>query len=106
MNKQKRPPKIDSLYEKIQNCLKKHRYRQSRHAMERVDRRNITFFDVLYVLENGCREEAKDSYDEAFQSWKYSIRGKTVEAIDLRVIISINEENMIIITVVNLCMRD
>lgn len=106
MNKQKRPPKIDNLCEKIQSCLKKHKYRQSRHAMERVNKRNVTFLDVLHVLENGYREETKDSYDEAFQSWKYSIRGKTVEDIDLRVIISINEENMIIITVINLCMRD
>ena len=102
VGKKKKPPKIDNLCEKIRDCLKHHRYRQSRHAMERVDKRRVTFLAVLYVLETGYREEAKDSYEEVFQNWKYSMRGKTEEDVNLRVIITIDKENIIIITVVNL----
>jgi len=97
----KRPPKDTSICQKIKKCLINRRYKQSLHALERIDKRKVSFQDVLFVLETGRREEAKDSYDEAFQSWKYAIRGKTLEDVDLRVIISINEENIIIITVVN-----
>lgn len=74
--------------------------------MERIDERKATLFDVLYVLENGYREEAKDSYDEAFKTWKYSIRGKIEGDIELRIIIKINEESIVIITVVNLDLKE
>jgi hypothetical protein len=66
----------------------------------------VTFQDVLFVLETGRREEAKDSYDEVFQNWKYAIRGKTLENVDIRVIVTITVDNIVIITVVNLTKKD
>ncbi len=106
MKHRKRPPKDDNLGIRIQNCLKNRKYKQSLHALERIDKRKVTFQDVLYVLETGRQEEAKDAYDEIFQNWKYSIRGKTLEDVDIRIIITINEENVVIITVVNLTMEE
>ncbi len=97
-----RPYKDVEIAKKIKNCLINRQYKQSLHALERIDKRKVTFQDVLFVLENGRREEAKDSYDEAFQNWKYAIRGKTLEDIEIRVIIVISEDNIVIITVVNL----
>lgn len=106
MKHQQKFPKDADIGLKIKDCLANRRYQQSLHAMERIDKRKLTFEDVLFVLETGRREKIKDSYDEAFQNWKYAIRGKTLEGIDVRVIITINEDNIIIITVVNLTKKD
>jgi hypothetical protein len=106
MKQGKRPAKDAAIDQKIKNCLVNRRYKQSLHALERIDKRKVSFQDVLFVLETGRREEAKDSYDEAFQNWKYAIRGKTLEDVDIRVIITINEENVVIITVVNLTIKE
>jgi hypothetical protein len=64
MKNQKKPLKDAEIGTKIKNCLTNRRYKQSLHALERIDKRKVTFQDVLYVLEIGWREEAKDSYDE------------------------------------------
>lgn len=102
MKLKNKPPKDAGIVKKIKNCLINQRCKQSLHAIERIDKRRVSFQDVLFVLETGYREEVKDSYDEAFQNWKYAIRGKTLEKDDIRVIITISEDNIIIITVVNL----
>lgn len=102
----KKPPKDAEIVKKIKNCLANRQYKQSLHALERIDKRKITFQDVLFILETGRREEVKDSYDEVFQNWKYAIRGKTLEEDDIRVIITISEDNIIIITVVNLTITE
>ncbi len=54
--------------------------------------------DVLYVLKSGYHEKNKTSYDEAFQVWKYAIRGKTLDDEDVRIIIRFDKYGMIIIT--------
>jgi hypothetical protein len=52
-------------------------------------------------LKNGNREEEKELFDVKKQMWKYAIRGKTIDGVNLRVIVAFEEE-MIIITVVRL----
>ena len=57
---------------------------------------------MLYVLKNGYHERHKTSFDEAFQTWKYAIRGKTLDGIDIRIIISFDDVGMMIITVMHI----
>lgn len=97
----KRPPQSDKLFQKILDCLDMGRYRQSKHALERELERKISLPDV-YVLKKGYHEKRKTSFDEAFQTWKYAIRGKTIDDIDIRIIISFDETGMMIITVMHL----
>jgi len=70
----------------------------SAHALQRQNERLVSLEDVLYVLKTGVREEKKDLFDVKRQMWKYAIYGKTKDEIKLRVIISFEEE-MILITV-------
>jgi hypothetical protein len=100
-DKAKRPPQLDELFPKIQDCLNKGHYRQSRHAIERGSEREIDIPDVLYVLKNGYHEKQKTSFDEAFQTWKYAVRGKTLDEIDIRIIIAFDNIGMMIITVMH-----
>jgi hypothetical protein len=90
-DKLKRPSQLDEIFPKICDCIDKGLYRQSRHAMDREIERRIELPDVLYVLKNGYHEKQKTSYDEAFQTWKYAVRGKTLDRLDIRIIIAFDE---------------
>lgn len=100
-SKQKRPAQIEKLFQKIGDCIDSGRYRQSRHAIDQKIERNIDWPDVLYVLKHGYHEKPKTSFDEAFQAWKYAVRGRTLDEIDIRVIIAFDDDEMMIITVMH-----
>lgn len=97
----KRPSQLNELFPKICDCLDKGFYRQSKHAIERKLEREIDLPDVLYVLKNGYHEKQKTSFDEIFQTWKYAIRGKTLDENDIRIIIAFDDTGMMIITVMH-----
>lgn len=99
MTKVKRPPQLDELLKKIGEHIEQGRYRQSIHAFERCEQRNIDILDALYVLRHGYHEKQKTSFDELHQTWKYSIRKKTLDGEDVRVIVAFDSHDMMIITV-------
>lgn len=98
-SKQKRPTQLEELFPRIKDCIEGERYRQSRHAIDREIERNIDLPDVLYVLKNGYHEKKKTTFDEEFQTWKYALRGKTLDEVDIRIIIAFDEDGIMIITV-------
>lgn len=63
--------------------------------------RELELSDVLYVLKHGYHEKRKTTFDEVFQTWKYAIRGKTIDTVDVRIIIAFDEDDMLIITVID-----
>jgi hypothetical protein len=95
----KRPPQITDLHEKICECIDTGKYVHSYHALERHKSREIGLEDVLYVLKHGIHEKRKTTFADDFQSWKYAIRGKTLDNDDIRVIIAFDDSGMIVITV-------
>jgi hypothetical protein len=74
---------------------------QSKHAIGREIEREIELPDVLHVLKTGRHEKSKTKFDEIFNSWKYAIRGNTLEGLDIRVIVAFGEDDMLIITVMH-----
>lgn len=102
MLKIKRPNQLANLLEVIKNCIAEGRYRHTVHALQRAGLRQVDLPDVLYVLKNGYHEKRKTSFDEAFQNWKYAIRGRTLDGDEIRIIVTIPKEEMLIITVINL----
>lgn len=97
-----RPPKICNLLEAIRKCIKEGRYRDTRHAFQRQVKRDITRSEVLHVLRTGFHEARKDKFDTAHEAWNYSIRGKTVDGKGMRVVVSFDENMMLIITAISL----
>ena len=71
------------------------------HALERQNQRLVDLKSVLGVLKNGIHEKDKDLFDVKRQMWKYAIRGKTLDGINLRIIVAFEKE-MVIITVMRL----
>ena len=97
-----KPAKIINLRQEVWHCIKKGNYFDTRHATDRKTERNISRTEILYVLQHGRHEKSKDRFQERYNAWNYAIRGKTVDKRDLRVIISFDENNMLIITAIDL----
>jgi hypothetical protein len=98
----KYPPKLNDLMTEITHAVESGRYLDTRHASERQLQRIITRPEVLFILLKGHHEKRKDKFDDAFQAWNYAIRGKTVDKRNLRIIVSFDEDNMLIITAIDL----
>jgi len=96
-----RPLQVPDLRNKICECIDKGNYFHSKHALDRQKLRKIDLEDALYVLKNGKHEEAKTLFDEEFQSWKYAIRGATLDGDDIRIIIAFDDFGMLLITVMH-----
>lgn len=94
--------KIPNLLEHIISCLEKDEYKLTHHAIERLNQRDIELPDILHVLRTGYHEKIKDTWDLKYNSWNYSIRGKTTENDKIRVIVSFDENGLLIITVIKL----
>jgi hypothetical protein len=54
----------------------------------------------------GYHEKKKDKFNNFHHVWNYSVRGKTVDRRELRVIVSFDENGMLIITAIELKKRD
>lgn len=90
---------IGDVANEAKKCVKERRYRITNHARQQQERRKITVPEIEFVLTNGFHEKDKTLFDSKLQTWKYAIRGKTIDAIELRIIIAF-EENMAVITVI------
>ena len=98
----KKPQKVENLLEKIRNCIEDGNFLDTYHSTTRKVERNITRPEILYVLKNGNHEKAKDEFQERYKSWNYAIRGKTLDERLLRIIVSFDENGMLIITAIDL----
>lgn len=77
------------------------------HAMEQMEAREVTFFDVKEALYQGQREEQKDDYRQNPKSkkwsWRYSIRGLADnDEKDLRIVVALADPKTIVVTVIDL----
>lgn len=95
----KKPKHDENLLAKIKKYVANGKYRVSKHAIKRQNEREINLPKVLYVLTHGYHEENKSLFDTKFQTWKYAIRGKTIDGIDARIVIAFADD-LIIITVI------
>ncbi|MBU6382777.1 MAG: DUF4258 domain-containing protein [Verrucomicrobia bacterium] len=101
----KRPSKITDVLKIAKACIDNGNYRPTFHAECRQYERDITLIDALHVIETGYRVPSRDEYKEEFNAWNYAIEGVTLQDDKTRVIISFDEDLMLIITVINLVKR-
>lgn len=73
------------------------RFRDSRHAQERKAERDVDLYDIQKVIGTGFHEPSEDRYQQEHQSWSYAIRGRTVDGVDIRVVIAFDEEDSLVI---------
>ena len=107
MSQLKAPKKNDpELWGLITQKISGIRYVFLNHAKARLVDRKITDVEVLDILEhkNKCRRnKSKDSLAPGYPDWKYCIEGKSFsDQPKIRVIISFDQEFMLVITVIRL----
>jgi len=95
--------KLENLLEVVRDHVALGNYVDTRHAKIRKEQRRILTRDVVSILMSGFHEKKKDKFDPHYQEWNYAIRGKLEsEDREIRVIISFDEEGMLIITAIEL----
>lgn len=97
-----RPPKISNVKKSVTDALELGKYRYVGHANERLQQRQVTRLEVKQALKHGHHEKRKDEFKQEHGSWNYSIRGKTVDKRNLRIAVSFDKSNMLVITVIDL----
>ena len=93
---------MQNLLVAVKSCIESGRYFDTRHATDRQSERSISRTEILYVLKYGRHEKSKDQYNEKYLAWNYAVRGRTLDRRDFRIIISFDNNNMLIITAIEL----
>lgn len=101
-SKKDKPPKRQSLMLDVRRALERGQFLDTSHSSARGVKRAITRPEMLYVLKNGRHEPSKDKYELPHEDWNYSVRGKTVDKRDLRIIVSFEEGFLILVTAIEL----
>lgn len=95
--------KITNLLNVVREYARTGRFVDTRHATLRKRQRGILTRDIMFVLLNGYHEKKKDRYDTQYETWNYAVRGKLkAENRDIRVVVSFDDEGMLIITAIEL----
>ena len=105
-DKKARPPKEKNLIKKMKVLLEAHRLRMSDHANRRMKERNILYYEVLQALASGKHDAKRDRFNEEFNSWDYSIKGKTIDGRELRIgiafeVVPASKEVILVLTVID-----
>lgn len=98
----RRPPKVNNLLERVRSCIDSGRYLDTVHSSDRTKERQITRPEILHVLSHGYHEKSKDQFSARYKAWDYAIRGKTLDAGELRVVVTFDDSGLLIITAIDL----
>lgn len=103
MAKAEHPAKLMDVLSRAQARLTEGRYRDTRHATQRKQERSVTLLEVRQVIEAGWHEKRKDEFKEEWHAWNYAIQGKTIDDRSLRVAVSFDEDDyLLVITAIDL----
>ena len=102
----KRPPKVQDVIALVRSYVERGTYRDTRHAAQRKEERGITLLEILHVLKRGHHEKRKDEFKPEYGDWNYAIRGRTVDQRELRVVVVFEAPGLLLITAIDLDVRD
>jgi hypothetical protein len=92
------------LFDLLDKSIADGNYVFNKHAKQRQKDRSISDLEVLDILEgkykrNRHRNKAKDKYEDGFEDWNYCIEGENLDGAKIRIIVSIKDGLVPIITV-------
>ena len=94
----RRPRKHPDLLSEIRTRIELGSFLDTAHAAKRQSEREIARQEMLFVLKHGFHERRKDRFDERHRAWNYAVRGKTVDGRLLRVIVSFEGSELLLVT--------
>jgi len=95
------------LWSSLAEAILRGNYIFKSHAKQRLKDRDILDIDVLDILENKenrtrKRNKRKDTYTSGYKDWNYCIEGASLDEDKIRIIVSFDEQLMLVITVIRL----
>ena len=101
-----KPQKENNVISKMKQLLGTRKIRISSHANQRMSQRKVLYFEVLQALSSGRHDPKRDRFNMEFNSWDYSIEGKTIDSRELRIGIAFEldsntGERLLVLTVID-----
>jgi hypothetical protein len=69
------------------------------HAELRESQRDINRAEVEQAIRSGSHIKKRDQFDEVHKCWKYCIEGKTLDKRKIRVVLTIDDDGLMVITI-------
>jgi hypothetical protein len=102
----KRPSKAKYILGIVSSAVGAGHLIYSTHANQRMSERGIIKPEVEYVLKTGHHEARKDQFNDGFGSWDYAIKGQTIDARRLRIVVALEQPNVLVVTTIDLDKED
>jgi hypothetical protein len=99
-------PKILRLMQHLSAACEEGRLRFTMHAVEQMHKRRISEQEVFFIIRHGFHEAKKDQLGGISKTWRYAIRGLTLDGRDLRVVVAFTQPNVLIVTAIDLNLKE
>ena len=96
------PFKIPNVIALIREAARNGSFILLPYAIAQGLERSVAVADIAHALINGWHETAKDEFKLEHNAWNYSVRGTTIDGRGLRIVVSFDENRMLVITVIRL----
>lgn len=91
---------FDRILKRMRDRIQSRRYVMPLHAEEEMDADGLTIYDVERGILSG--KILRRQRDEGTREWKYRIRGRTIDAIEVEVIAKLGPTGKLVILTVYL----
>jgi len=96
-----KPPKRNNVDVVVAEKVRNDNFRLIGHATDAMRKRHVLMPEVEDVLLSGHHNPAQDEWSESYQTWRYAIEGWTEEGRDLRLAVSFDQtDEVVVITVI------
>ncbi len=83
----------------LRACLEQDRYQFQPSAWKRLGELQVSLNDTLHVLRHGSID-GEPEFDATFGHWRFTVHGKTVDELELRITFAFVEiEGVLILTI-------
>jgi len=94
----KPPLSREQVLRKIKDAFSQNKVVPTIHFKEKQEKRDITIKEVWYVLEHGIIN-VEPKIDNLTDVWKYRVKGQTIDDRELVVVIALEDDVCILVTV-------
>jgi len=91
---------FDRILKRMRDRIRSRRYVMTLHAEEEMDADGLTIYDVERGILSG--KIVRRQRDEGTREWKYRIRGRTIDGIEVEVIAKLGPTGKLVVLTVYL----
>jgi len=93
-----KPEPVKDILRVVRIHVTNDRYTLTTHAIERQGKRQITLNEIKYVLLHGRHNKSRNRFCPSHNAWSYTIEGKNLDEEQMRMVVALDKEGMVIVT--------